>query len=711
MNIYNSFRKMLGFNVGGENLHNKTVVQVPVSSPTYSPNSFESFVNNGYTENEILYAALNLRANSVIEADLVTKINDEVPSSTDPLLQILLHPNNYHTHAEFFKLLVMYLDFDGNVFIVKEMTKGRKVKALHMLRPDLVGVIPSTKPGEMIKKYEYKIGNKKVFYAPDEVIHIKTPNPLTPWRGISPIQPIIKSVDLDNDAINYTKSVLENKGVPGGILKVLGNVGKEAIRRMQAQWSQQTTSGKRGNIAILGEEVEYIPTSMSLAELDLRHINILTESRILTALGINPVIMGSISGNEASTYNNVAEAKLSFYQQTIVPLQFMITDAFTNDPDINPGNTRVFFFDPTDVSALAPLRAAKQEQMSEGYRDGWLTINELRDNINLPPVDGGDEMFLGTTDVGGDHPTESDMTGSDKDPKKDPKKEPKKEPKEDSKSIEEVIQTVSKEIEKKEQAQLEMVDVHIASVRKVADDGFDDMLKWSENMLSDIFDDINKLINNITKGLEKSKYDEMLAAIVALELVWTDRVYKDLTLPIKTILTNSANAQKGIVGIGFRINDNQVREFLQSYKFKFADRISKTASKSLTKILLDARDNELSLNQLSSVIHEEFKGKVSKNKARMIAQTETIRAANQGTLAAYKSAGVTSMRWLAGGDACPYCKGLDGKVVSIGEPFVKGNTYMPEGAKTPLDTSYTEGIIETPPAHVHCQCVLNAEEF
>src|SRR5690606_10477573 len=43
---------------------------------------------------------------------------------------------------------------------------------------------------------------------------------------------------------------------------------------------------------------------------------------------------------------------------------------------------------------------------------------------------------------------------------------------------------------------------------------------------------------------------------------------------------------------------------------------------------------------------------------------------NEAALQVYRDMGATRLRWVANAGACAYCRGLDGKVVSVGEPFV-----------------------------------------
>ena len=73
-------------------------------------------------------------------------------------------------------------------------------------------------------------------------------------------------------------------------------------------------------------------------------------------------------------------------------------------------------------------------------------------------------------------------------------------------------------------------------------------------------------------------------------------------------------------------------------------------------------------------------------RARLIAQSETVRAYNQGHLQLYKASGVVErLRWLDGQpNACPLCEALDRQEVELGELF--------------------KGGVDAPPLHPGCRC-------
>lgn len=92
-----------------------------------------------------------------------------------------------------------------------------------------------------------------------------------------------------------------------------------------------------------------------------------------------------------------------------------------------------------------------------------------------------------------------------------------------------------------------------------------------------------------------------------------------------------------------------------------------------------------------------------------VAANETVRAANALAVEKMRSSGVTRKVWrTSGGKTCPYCKGLNGRTVSVEQTFFDaGSEYKPAGAKTPLTFRSNIGH---PPVHQGCDCWIEAAQ-
>ena len=94
------------------------------------------------------------------------------------------------------------------------------------------------------------------------------------------------------------------------------------------------------------------------------------------------------------------------------------------------------------------------------------------------------------------------------------------------------------------------------------------------------------------------------------------------------------------------------------------------------------------------------------NEAEKRARELAFKGGNAVLLAAFAAFGIRYTSWAARGDSCPYCRGLDGKTVEIGQDFVAAGGQV-EGADgtEPLQVS---GRRTHPPLHGGCDCGTRA---
>jgi hypothetical protein len=76
---------------------------------------------------------------------------------------------------------------------------------------------------------------------------------------------------------------------------------------------------------------------------------------------------------------------------------------------------------------------------------------------------------------------------------------------------------------------------------------------------------------------------------------------------------------------------------------------------------------------------------------------------NAAALAIYTLIGVTTIRWYAMGENCPYCTNLNGAVVGVDKFFLPAGEYQPDGAPDPFTVRRN---VLYPPLHDGCDCII-----
>lgn len=134
-----------------------------------------------------------------------------------------------------------------------------------------------------------------------------------------------------------------------------------------------------------------------------------------------------------------------------------------------------------------------------------------------------------------------------------------------------------------------------------------------------------------------------------------------------------------------------------------SNKIEQTTKDHIRTILQDSVDQNLTLNQITDRIRQEGP---SEARARVIARTETIRAANAGAMVNAKDKGyVTKKKWFAAMDSRTRHdhKKLDGTVVDMNQPFkVRDKDGVTQEMMFPGDVSLGADPSQT----VNCRCSM-----
>jgi phage portal protein BeeE len=121
------------------------------------------------------------------------------------------------------------------------------------------------------------------------------------------------------------------------------------------------------------------------------------EERIAAVMGVPAIIAGLGAGLERSTYSNFREAREMFTEAKLVPMWRMDGSKLNTSlkPDFTSDEAVYIDYDLSDVRALQEDMDKRYARLNIGVQGArpWVTINEARSDVGLPPVDGGDDLI------------------------------------------------------------------------------------------------------------------------------------------------------------------------------------------------------------------------------------------------------------------------------------------------------------------------------
>ena len=310
------------------------------------------------------------------------------PVGPDHGVQRLLDvPNPFWTRGALWRATETYLGLWGSAYWGLERDERGQVVEIWPLRSDRMRVIPHT--DRYIKGFVYVgQGQQLIPYVPEDIVWMHYFNPLDEYAGLSPIAPLRLSADMGIDALRSNRNSLTNESAPGLVVETADTPTDAEIQEFYQRWeSRYKGVDKVRRPALLGAGMK--ATNIGFNPRDMEYIQSLRWSLedVARVYGVPKPMMGDV---ERITFSNFQTARRVFWEDTIVPQLMFYQETLQQSllPNFGDGSLFVAF----DLSAVEAMREgendkAKRRQMY--VTTGIMTINEVRGEMNLPPVEWG----------------------------------------------------------------------------------------------------------------------------------------------------------------------------------------------------------------------------------------------------------------------------------------------------------------------------------
>tara|TARA_R100001594_G_scaffold143321_3_gene191157 strand:- start:40 stop:1713 length:1674 start_codon:yes stop_codon:yes gene_type:complete len=427
--------------------------------------TYEDLVKEGYENNAIAYRCINeiSQGASGVKLKLFRgKMNVE----NHPLLDLLERPSPNKGYVELFESLYSFLLLSGNSYLIGSGAEKELPSELYCLRPDRIRIIP----GEMSLPlaYQYLVNGKLVAEYPvdqttglSSVKHFKLFHPKHDHLGMSPLVSAASNVDSHNLTNKHNVALLQNGARPSGavVFKPKDETGStvqlsesqraQIIQDMEYRFSG---AGNAGRPMLLEGDFHFQQMGLSPKDMDFSVLKKMSAIDIALCFGVPAQLVGI---PDAQTYNNMPEARLALYEETIIPILRRIQSDLNEWLTPQFGDGMKLEYDIDSIPAMAESRKRVFESVIQGVNSGILTRNEAREKLGFDPIKGGDTLFVPASvmpislagESVGDDEDEKLPEDSDDYPDKKPKK-PKPDEEEDEEEDDDKKQILTEEIVK-----------------------------------------------------------------------------------------------------------------------------------------------------------------------------------------------------------------------------------------------------------------------
>ncbi len=334
-----------------------------------------------------VYAAVNAIAQEVARQRPFLFVNtgqadhEQTPlPHTHPLARLLDQPNPWTTPWELWYLTILYLELTGNCYWYTAPRAGGRPGELWIIPTPWVRIVPDST--QFVKGYEVSVpGIRTEVFAPDEVIHLKYPNPLDVHYGLSPLQANALTIDANTELQKSRYQTFLSGQRPGMVLQTDQTLTEPTIRRLEEKI--QGRFGGRENWTrplVLEQGLKASPWTLTPAEMDYLNSSKLSRDEIFALFRVPAPIAGIVEnmGLGADIWYG---ARVMFCEGTVQPKLDLIAQALTRDLARRFGPDVTIAFSECSPRNQDQRRADDELDAKTGLR----TFNEIRRSRGLRP--------------------------------------------------------------------------------------------------------------------------------------------------------------------------------------------------------------------------------------------------------------------------------------------------------------------------------------
>lgn len=304
--------------------------------------------------------------------------------------EVLNKPNPYQNRIQFVENWIISKLSRGNTYVLKTRDNNGKVVRLDVLHPDLVQVLVSDS-GEVY----YQLSQDNLSGVPTvgvtvparEIIHDRFNCIYHPLIGLSPIFACGLAAFGGIKMLENSVTHFKNLSRPGGILTAPGAISDETAARLKNHWDENYGGDNAGKTAVLGDDLKYQAISV-ISPVDSQLVEQLKLSADIVCATFH-VPAYKVVGN-APSYNNIEAQESAYYSQCLqVHIESM---ELSLDEGLGVPEKTGFEF---DIDGLLRMDSKTQvETLAAAVKGGVMPPNDAMRKLNLPPLEGGDTVYL-----------------------------------------------------------------------------------------------------------------------------------------------------------------------------------------------------------------------------------------------------------------------------------------------------------------------------
>lgn len=359
---------------------------------TVSP-SGKSVTKESTLQLSAAWACIRITAQAIssMSLDIYEKSQDGGRKKVDTDLSQLLtvSPNADQTAMEFWEGLAAWMCTEGNGYALKE-TMGDKNRLVALLPLDS----PITTPfRDANGDLQYRVndrGQDEVFPA-EKIFHLRGFG----YGGDIGMSPIRYGVNSLGAAISTEESAgrfFANGMQASGVLSTEMVFSDEQRARLEEIAKDYSGSNNTGKVPILEGGIKYSQLALNPEDAQMLETRRFNVEEICRWFGVPPIVVGHAAQGQTMWGSGVEQILIAWLTLGLNPYLTRIEQRIRKSL-MQPSERRSFYAEYNRESLLQADSAAKAAFLSTVTNTGLMTRNEGREKLNLPPIEGGDQLM------------------------------------------------------------------------------------------------------------------------------------------------------------------------------------------------------------------------------------------------------------------------------------------------------------------------------
>ncbi|HBB0471789.1 TPA: phage portal protein [Escherichia coli] len=281
------------------------------------------------------------------------------------IARLCRRPNAQQNRIQFFELWLNAKLRHGNTVVLKIRNARGQIKELRILDWSRVEPLVAD-DGEVFYRItpDRNCGITEAVTVPArEVIHDRFNCFFHPLIGLPPVYAAGLAATQGHHIQENSTSFFRNGGRPSGVIEIPGSITEENAKKLKSNWDSGYTGENAGKTAILSNGAKYNPTTFS-----------------------------PVDAQTVEQLKMTAEIVCSVFRVPAYKIGVGQPPSSDNVEALETGENESTEFDVTTLLRMDSERRMKT--LGDAVKNTLLTPNEARKRENLPPLAGGDALYL-----------------------------------------------------------------------------------------------------------------------------------------------------------------------------------------------------------------------------------------------------------------------------------------------------------------------------